>query len=221
MQAIIYVRVSTAGQAVEGISMEAQETKGKAWAEANGYAVAGVFRDAGISGTRTNRKGLRDALAAVCAKRGNVLVTYSLSRLARSTKNAIEIAERLEKAGADLCSLSERIDTSTAAGKMVFRMLAVLAEFERDLTSERTRAALAHKAAKGERIGGVPFGYRLADDAVRLVADAEEQRTLSEMKAMRRRGMSWQNIAEQLNARGTLTKTGRRWSWQTARKIAA
>lgn len=95
-------------------------------------------------------------------------MVYSLSRLARSTKDAIAIAERLDKAGADLVSLSEKIDTTTAAGKMVFRMLAVLAEFERDLVSERTTAALAHKAGKGERIGEVPFGWTLAADGVTL-----------------------------------------------------
>ena len=65
------------------------------------------------------------------------------------------IAERLEKAGADLVSLTEKIDTTSAAGKMVFRMLAVMAEFERDLVSERTRAAMSHKKSKGEVIGQV------------------------------------------------------------------
>lgn len=87
-------------------------------------------------------------------------MVYSLSRLARSTKDAIGIAERLDKAGADLVSLSERIDTTSAAGKMGFRMLAVLEEFERNLVSERTTAALTHKASKGERIGEVPLAGR-------------------------------------------------------------
>jgi DNA invertase Pin-like site-specific DNA recombinase len=68
-------------------------------------------------------------LAAACERKA-ALIVYSLSRLARSTKDAIAISERLAKNGADLVSLSERIDTTTAAGKIVFRMLAVLAEFE-------------------------------------------------------------------------------------------
>lgn len=221
MNAIIYTRVSTTGQ-TEGVSMEAQNSRALAWATANGYEIGATFSDAGISGKcAANRRGLLDALAAVCATRGNVLVVYSLSRLARSTKDAISIAEKLEKAGADLVSLTEKIDTTTASGKMIFRLLAVLSEFERDLISERTRAALAHKAQKGERVGGVPFGYRLAADAVRLLPDASELETLGDMRAMRISGMSWAAIAEALNARGTRTKTGRRWSWQTARKVAA
>ena len=173
-----------------------------------------------MSGKRAeNREGLQGALTLACAE-GAALVVYSLSRLARSTRDAIEIAERLEKAGADLVSLTERIDTTTAAGKMVFRMLAVLAEFERDLVSERTAAALAHKRAKGERVGQVPFGYRLASDGVHLEEDEAEQATLADLATMRAAGWSWRRIAEELNARGVTTKTGKRWTWQTTRKTA-
>lgn len=64
--------------------------------------------------------------------------------------------------GRDLVSLSEKIDTTSASGKMVFRLLAVLNEFERDQISDRTRFALAHKKANGEKTGGtVPFGYKV------------------------------------------------------------
>ena len=73
----------------------------------------------------------------------------------------VAINERLHKAGADLVSLSEKIDTTSAAGKMVFRMLAVLAEFERDIISERTAGAMQHKRGLGEYTGGlVPYGGR-------------------------------------------------------------
>src|ERR1700741_1235063 len=222
MKATIYTRVSTSGQAAEGVSLDAQMAKAKAWAVANGYEVGGMYSDAGISGKRTaNRPGLQDALRDVCGQRGNVLIVYSLSRLARSTKDAISIAERIEKAGADLVSLTERIDTTSAAGKMVFRMLAVLAEFERDLVSERTTAALSHKASKGERIGEIPYGYSLAADGVRLVANAEEQATCEILRQLKQSGMSWQRLADELNARGETTKKGKAWTWQTARRAAA
>src|SRR5437660_991187 len=175
-RAIIYTRVSTTGQAMDGVSLEAQQAKARSWAEANGYEVGDVWSDAGISGKRaTNRPALVAALDAVCAERGNVLVVYSLSRLARSTKDAITIADRIEKAGADLVSLTERIDTTSAAGKMVFRMLAVLAEFERDLISERTKGALGHKRALGERISGrLPYGRELGPDGRTLIDNPAE-----------------------------------------------
>lgn len=221
MKAVIYTRVSTTSQALDGVSLEAQLAKARTWATASGHEVVAEFSDAGISGKRaTNRPGLQSALDAVCRLEG-VLVVYSLSRMARSTKDAITISERLQKAGADLVSLSEKIDTTSAAGKMVFRMLAVLAEFERDLVSERTKAALAYKSAKGERVGEIPFGYRLAPNGIDLISDAREQATLADLRAMRLTGWSWQRIADDLNARGITTKKGRAWSWQTARKIAA
>ena len=147
-------------------------------------------------------------------------MVYSLSRLARSTRDAIEIAERLDRAGADLVSLTEKIDTTTAAGKMVFRMLAVLAEFERDLVSERTTAALAHKRRIGERTGGIPYGYRLADDGVQLVAIGAEQAIIADIRAMRSAGKSYRAIADELTEGGVPTKKGRgRWSHQAVARI--
>ncbi|MGK2857546.1 MAG: recombinase family protein [Thermoanaerobaculia bacterium] len=220
--AVIYTRVSTLEQAEEGVSIDAQRARAIAWAEANGYEVAGIHSDAGISGKKaSNRPALQAALTEVCSKHGSALIVYSLSRLARSTKDAISIGERLEKAGCDLVSLSEKIDTTSASGKMVFRMLAVLAEFERDLVSERTRSAMAHKRSKGECIGQVPFGFRLAEDRVKLEWDQVEQDTLSDMHALRAEGWSWQRIAADLNARGITTKKGRVWTWFNARKVAA
>ncbi len=149
-----------------------------------------------------------------CKVRGTAMVVYSLSRLARSTKDAIAIAERLDRAGADLVSLSERIDTTSAAGKMVFRMLAVLAEFERDLVSERTTAALAVKRRNGQRISGrIPFGHDLADDGVTLIPNEAEQTVIQEMQAMRSDGMSLERIADTLTRRKVPTKTGRSSRW--------
>ncbi|MCH8807868.1 MAG: recombinase family protein [Planctomycetes bacterium] len=212
--------MSTSGQATDGVSLEAQRGRIQAWCVANGCELAAVHVDAGISGKRAdNRAGLQAALADVC-KRGGALVVYSLSRLARSTKDAIAIAERLEKAGADLASLTERIDTTTAAGKMVFRMLAVLAEFERDLVSERTVAALAHKASIGERVGEIPFGWTLATDGVTMIRHEAEQAAIRDMRELRVNGRSYRAIAAELTRRGILTKKGKTtWTHQSVASI--
>ena len=211
-RAIGYVRVSTADQATDGVSMDAQKVRIAAWCEANSYRLTDTFTDAGISGKRAdNRPGLRQALDAACKRRA-ALIVYSLSRLARSTRDAIEIAERLDKSGADLVSLTEKLDTTSAAGKMLFRMLAVLAEFERDLVSERTTAALAHKRRRGERIGAIPYGWRLGCDGVQLVAIEAEQAVIRDIAAMRNAGKSYRAIADELTARGVATKKGNgRW----------
>lgn len=207
-RATAYLRVSTEGQAVDGISLDAQRAKIDAWCMVNEYDLADVQVDAGISGRRAdNRPALQAALDDVCAN-GGALVVYSLSRLARSTRDTLDIADRLDRAGADLVSLSEKIDTTTAAGKMLFRLLAVLSEFERDLVSERTAAALAHKRNMGERVGAVPFGYTLADDGISLTPNGREQRIIADIETLRSRGYSLRAIADELTHRGIITKKG-------------
>lgn len=214
-----YCRVSSVGQAVDGISLEAQRAKIAAWAMANDVALDDVFVDAGMSGGRAdNRQGLQDVLNAVCKGKGNVLVVYSLSRMARSTKDTITIAERLDKAGANLVSLSEKIDTTSAAGKMVFRLLAVLAEFERDLASERTKMAAAHKRAKGEGWAHAPFG-QAKDDGGKLVDDEGEQQAVAEVLELRRQGKSYRAIVEDMNVRGISTRDGGRFHMATVQRI--
>jgi site-specific DNA recombinase len=142
------------------------------------------------------------------------LVTYSMSRISRSTREMLSLADKLEKKGADLVSLTEKIDTTTAAGKMVFRMLAVLNEFERDQVSERTKAALAHKKTKGERIGTVPYGFGLDDDGVALVKNTQEQTILKSIQLLRGEGYKLREITEQLNRDGLLTRRGSEWRVQ-------
>ncbi len=182
---------------------------------ANDCQLASVFIDAGMSGKRAdNRPQLQSALDEVCQNRG-VLVVYSLSRLARSTKDTITISERLDKAGADLVSLSEKLDTTSAAGKMVFRMMAVLAEFERDQVSERTSAAMAHKKANGERVGKIPFGFDLASDGVTLLENPEERKVIGLIHSLKAKGYSLRAIATALDESGVPTKD-RKGGWKHA-----
>lgn len=215
--ATAYIRVSTIDQANEGVSLEAQEAKIKAWCELNDYELGDIFIDAGISGKKTtNRPELQKALAS-CAK-GGALIVYSLSRLARSTKDTLDIADQLQSQNVDLVSLSERIDTTTAAGKMVFRMLAVLAEFERDQISERTTAAMQHKRSKCQLVGAVPYGSTLANDGIQLVANDEEQEVIQIVKRLRASGLSMKKIADKLTAMGHKPR-GKAWYASTVSNI--
>jgi DNA invertase Pin-like site-specific DNA recombinase len=218
--AIAYLRVSTEAQATEGVSLEAQREKVAAWCTLNDFELAEVYVDAGISGKRAdNRPELQAALDHVC-RVGGVLVVYSLSRLARSTRDTITISERLEKAEADLVSLSEKIDTTTAAGRMVFRMLAVLAEFERDQLAERVTMAMDHKRRKGERISRrIPYGFTLADDGIKLVPDATEQATLRTIRDLRAAGATLRAIVDHLNHHLVPTKGGKPWNVSTVHTL--
>jgi len=211
-KAIGYIRVSTQDQAAEGVSLAAQRAKIAAWCAANDYELVAVYEDAGISGgSMTGRDGLKAALAA--ATKGMALVAYSISRLARSTRDMLELADRLEARGVDLVSLTEKIDTTSAAGRMVFRMLAVLSEFERDQVAERTKAALAHKKSKGEKYGPVPFGFREIEG--RLVEVREESQVIAKVMAMREAGHTLREIAAKLNDDGIQGKKGGVWHAST------
>ena len=99
----------------------------------------------------SSRKKLRPQLEAAFdfLRRGDSLVVWRFDRLARSTPEMLALAERLAQRGCELVSLTEQIDTSTAGGKVVFTVMAALAEFERDLNSERTKEAYRAKKAKG------------------------------------------------------------------------
>ncbi|HOH80447.1 MAG TPA: recombinase family protein [Methanoregulaceae archaeon] len=215
--AVGYARVSTEEQAREGVSLEAQRARIEAWAQGNDTPLIGFFEDAGISGSRTeNREGLQKAIGMACEKRA-ILVVYSLSRLSRSTKDTLALAERLERAGADLVSLSEKIDTTSAAGKMVFRMLAVLNEFERDQISERTAAALRHKREKRQPYSPTPYGFDRICDL--LVINHDEQIVIEEILELREKGLSLRQIAAKLNQAEIGTKHGRQWFASTVRSV--
>lgn len=204
-------------QADDRISLDAQQAKAKAWCMANGYEVKAVYVDAGISGKRTtNRPELQKALAD-CGK-GDALIVYSLSRLARSTKDTLEISEQLTKKKTDLISLQEKIDTTTAAGKMMFQMLAVLSEFERNLAAERTATALQYKKSKGERAGQIPYGSKLGDDGIMLVADDPQQAAIAEIKRLRGERYPIRKIAEQMN-RSEFKPNGKAWHATTIARI--
>ncbi len=206
MKTVGYIRVSTQGQVEDGVSLDAQEAKVRAWADLNGASEVVIFRDEGISGKRAdNRPGLQDALDLVA--KGDALVVYSLSRLSRSTKDTLSISEALQKKEADLVSLSEKIDTTSAAGKMVFRMLAVLGEFERDQISDRTKAALQYKKANGEKTGGdVPFGHRARKG--KLYRDQKEQEAIALILDLAGKGASLRDICRALEAAGIARKRG-------------
>ena len=209
-QAIGYIRVSTEKQANEGVSLEAQEAKIVSWCKANAYELVKVYVDAGISGKRMDtRKELLAALASL--KKGMALVSYSLSRLARSTKDALAIGEAVAKKKADMVSLTEQIDTTTAAGKMMFQMLSVLAEFERNLVAERTTNALQHKKRTGQKYTNqTPYGFEAIEG--RLVEVKLETEIVAEIQASRTGGNTLQSIADSLNGRGIPTKTGKLWA---------
>lgn len=222
MDIIIYTRVSSLGQAQDGESLTAQRERLTAWAAANGHTIIAHFEDAGISGaTVAARPAIQDAVAMACRHRGSALVVCALSRLARCTLEALQIGERLNKAGARLISLSEAVDTSSATGKLLWVLLAAVAEWERSINNERTLSVLDSMRRRRLRISGaLPYGWALAPDGESLVPVESEQTVLIDMQRQRAAGRSYAAIAADLDARGILTKQGRsHWMPKIVRQV--
>ncbi len=208
-QAIGYIRVSTERQASEGASLEAQQAKIQQWCLANGYELVNVFKDEGISGKRMDtRQGLQDALGSI--KKGNAFVFYSMSRVARSTKDMLSIGDLITKKRADMVSVIEDFDTTSASGKLMFQMLAVLAEFERNLVGERTATVLQNKKTNGQvYTNQTPYGFKAVNG--RLEQVKQEVKVVAEIQQARAKGQTLQSIADSLNSRGIPTKTNKQW----------
>ncbi|WP_449101552.1 recombinase family protein [Pseudomonas veronii] len=138
-----YARVSTDEQNID-MQIKALEAAG----------CDEVFTDHGLSGSLQSRPGLDQALATLLP--GDKLVVWRLDRLGRSLVNLVQLLDQLGKREIRFHSLNEHIDTSSSGGRLVFHMMAALAEFERALISERTRAGMAAARAQGRHLGRSP-----------------------------------------------------------------
>ena len=218
-RALGYLRVSTSEQADSGLSLEAQERRIRAYCVANDMELVELHSDV-ASGGNMDRPELQRALAALKAGEADVLVILRLDRLSRSTRDTLALADRCQKEGWALASLSEKLDTYSPSGRLVLTVLASMAQFEREQTAERTRQALHQKRGRNELVGAVPYGYRLAENGIKLVEVAKEQRVLTRMRRLRRRGVSYGEIASRLTRAKIPTKTGKvKWAPKVVRGI--
>jgi len=146
----IYLRVSTSKQDTEN-----QRRELEAVAKRSGWQVVRVFEDAGISGAkgRDKRPGLDAMLKAVNAKEFDMVAAWSVDRLGRSLTDLLGILQQLHDKRVDLFLHQQGLDTSTTAGKAMFQMLGVFAEFERGIIRERVNAGLAKARAEGTTLG--------------------------------------------------------------------
>jgi len=213
-QAIVYIRVSTKRQSIEGMGLAAQCTRAQAWCEYSGYTMTAVYIERGTSGRRAdNRPALREAIAALGS--GNALVVYSLSRLARSLMDACHVLIELEAIGADFVSATENLDTTSSAGKLLFHILSAFAEFESDQISDRVLAAFEQCRATGRAHCAQPvYGFdhvpvQIGDKVkYNLEPNATELAVIQDMRDMRAAGISYGRIADKLNNDHVPTKRG-------------
>lgn len=212
-KAIGYVRVSTDEQATEGYSLAAQRAKLEAYASLHDLELVDVAADEGLSGKRAdNRPGLQRALGMLRRGEAHALVVLKLDRLSRSTRDVLDFVEGSDREGWAVHSISEKLDTSSAAGRFVVTILAALAQMEREQIGERTSAAMSHMKRQGLRVGSIPFGFDLAADGRTLVPNAREQEIIAEARRLLASGWSRRRIAAELNRRAVPTKGATHWT---------
>lgn len=146
----IYLRVSTSKQDTDNQRRELELV-----AERSGWEIVEAYEDAGISGAkgRDKRPGLDAMMKAVNAKEFDMVAAWSVDRLGRSLTDLLAILQSLQDKGVDLFLHQQGLDTSTTAGKAMFQMLGVFAEFERGMIRERVNAGLARAKARGTKLG--------------------------------------------------------------------
>lgn len=216
-EAVAYVRVSTQDQADSGLGMEAQKARIAAYCTAQGWTLEEVFTDAGVSAKTLDRPGLKDALDAL--RPGRVLVALKLDRLTRTARDLDDLTARVLQTGGQWATVEGQYDTGSAMGRFMLDLVARLAQMEREVTAERTSAALQAKRSRRERLGTTPLGYRTVETAEgrRVEADAEGQETVRMARALFNAGKSYRAIAAELTAAGRPTKRGGAWHPETVR----
>lgn len=221
-RAIGYVRVSTEKQAGADVSIEAQTARIQAMATVQDVTLSEVIADAGESAKSLNRPGMARLLALVEARAVQTVIVAKLDRLTRSVRDLADLLDRFERRGVALVSVSESLDTGTAAGRLVLNVMMSVAQWEREAIGERTREAMRHKKNNGQRVGTVPFGFQLAADGRTLEPNAPEQRALDVLRECRAAGFTLRQIASELNRQGYRTRRGSGWRHEyVARLLAA
>jgi site-specific DNA recombinase len=219
MNAVGYARVSTEKQADFGVSLEAQTEKIKAMAVVQGAPLSDVIVDAGESAKSLNRPGMAKLLTLVDAGAVDTVIIAKLDRLTRSVADLAELLKRFERGGVSLVSVADSLDTRSAARRLVLNIMVSVSQWEREAIGERTRDAMRHKRALGERVGTVSFGYRVSSDGTSLEVDPAEQGIIGRMTDLKRQGHTTRQIAAALNTEGLTTRRGTAWQFRYVARV--
>jgi DNA invertase Pin-like site-specific DNA recombinase len=211
-KAVIYLRVSTEEQAREGVSLEAQKEKLISYCQSKHLEVVEVIVDDGVSGGKylSQRPGGQRLIQLVSTKKVTHVVSAKLDRLFRNSADAMWTIEGWDNDGISTHLLDVNgmgLDTSSPMGKLILTMMAGFAQLERSLIKERTKTAMQHKKSTKKKYCREVYGYENAENGD-MVANEQEQATITLIKQLRESGKSLRAIATHLTQLGIKTKRG-------------
>lgn len=217
-RAVAYLRCSTDKQAERGLTLEIQAEKVAAYAALYDIVLVEVIVDAGLSAKTLVRPGLQQALAMLKSGAAEALLVMKLDRLSRSVADLGTLVEKYFQKAA-LLSVTEQLDTRSAGGRLCLNLLASVAQWERETIGERTAHAMQAKKARHQRVGAVPFGYRLGDDGKSLSPLEDEQVVIAKARDLRSSGLSLREVAKQLDDAGHRSRSGRAMAAEQVRRL--
>lgn len=224
--AVGYVRVSTEEQAREGVSLDAQTEKLRAYCSLNGLTLDTIYRDEGVSAGKplTERGEGAKLLAQLAAGTATHVVALKLDRLFRDAVDCLQTARRWDAAGISMHLIDiggQAVNTGSAMGRFFLTIMAGAAEMERNLIRERTRTALAHKRDRGDRLGATPLGFTTPEPGAAMQPNDRELVAVRLILSARRRRqpVPFRQIAALLTAGGHETKRGGVWAPATVKRV--
>lgn len=221
--AVAYIRVSTEEQ---DIGPQAQRHAIERWCDKHGIELAcEPLVDQGISGGLDfeKRPALVDAIDSLKAYNASILVAHKRDRIARDTDVMGKLSLLLRKMQCRICTTDRapgEADEIDPMAKAMEGIQDVFAELERSMIRARTKAALDVKRRKGERVGTIPYGFRLAADGKRLVVDKREQKVVKLVRKLRAKGESLRAIGAELARLGFKPRRGKAWYASVIKQIA-
>jgi DNA invertase Pin-like site-specific DNA recombinase len=206
-------------QADSGAGLTAQDRACQAYADRMGWSVAGVYQDAGVSGSTglDRRPGLMAATGELA--RGAILLVAKRDRLGRDPIKVAMIESYVKRKGARCVSAAgEGTEDDDPTNVLMRRMVDAFAEYERLIIAARTKAAMAVVRSRGQRVGDVPYGFRLAEDGRSLEVDESEQAAVALVMAANREGFSLREIGRMLDEQECEPR-GKAWHANTVKRI--
>jgi DNA invertase Pin-like site-specific DNA recombinase len=173
--AAIYARVSTSNNGQDP-TMQTRELR--EYCKRRGWKVFEEYVDRGFSGAKDSRPALDQMMADAYQRKFSAIIVWKFDRFARSVSHLLRALETFKSLGIEFVSLSEQMDTTTPAGKMIFTVLGAVAELERALTVERVKAGIRNAKAKGKRIGRPPL-RTFSEEEIRAIRKARRNERVS------------------------------------------